>query len=129
MARQGQFSWRIRVNWSEGVFGHKEKQAKTRERGDGKCGNEVTWSLAERGDSPMRNVLRLETKGCPRKKRTRWARWGGLSVGEGRCLCDLPDKGGGGGEAMGNPLGNPHSELARRERDEARRESVCFGRS
>jgi hypothetical protein len=28
MARQGQFSWRIRVNWSEGVFGHKEKQAK-----------------------------------------------------------------------------------------------------
>jgi hypothetical protein len=21
MARQGQFSWRIRVNWSEGVFG------------------------------------------------------------------------------------------------------------
>lgn len=33
MARQGQFSWRIRVvNQSEGVFGHKEKQAKTRWR-------------------------------------------------------------------------------------------------
>jgi hypothetical protein len=32
-----------------GVFGHKEKQAnsfKDGERGDGKCGNEVTWSLA-----------------------------------------------------------------------------------
>jgi hypothetical protein len=24
--------------------------------------------LAERGDSPMRNVLRLETKGCPNEK-------------------------------------------------------------
>jgi len=24
--------------------------------------------LAERGDSPMRNVLRLETKGCPKEK-------------------------------------------------------------
>ncbi len=32
MARQGQFSWRIRVNWSEGRLVHKEKQAKTRWR-------------------------------------------------------------------------------------------------
>jgi hypothetical protein len=34
MARQGQFSWRIRVNvnQSEGVFGHKEKQAKRARR-------------------------------------------------------------------------------------------------
>jgi hypothetical protein len=62
------------------------------------CGNEVTWSLAERGDSPMRNVLRLETKGCPS---------GRDGVGEEGCLCDLPDTGGGGGEAMGNPQGNP----------------------
>ena len=68
------------------------------------CGNEVTWSLAERGDSPMRNVLRLETKGCPNEKVDEAeGRWRGR---EG-CLCDLPDKGGGRGEAMGNPQGNP----------------------
>jgi hypothetical protein len=41
-----------------------QRETSEGERGDGKCGNEVTWSLAERGDSPMRNVLRLETKGC-----------------------------------------------------------------
>jgi len=29
------------------------------------------------------------------------------SVGREGCLCDLPDKGGSVGEAMGNPLGNP----------------------
>jgi hypothetical protein len=28
-------------------------------------------------------------------------------VGEEGCLCDLPDMGGGAGEAMGNPQGNP----------------------
>jgi hypothetical protein len=34
------------------------------------------------------------------------------------CLCDLPDKGGRGGEVMGNPLGNPlrgESEMRRGE--------------
>lgn len=60
----------------------RNKRRQDGERGDGKCGNEVTWNLAERGDSPMRNVLRLETKGCPKEKEEE--RWG-ASVGEGDC--------------------------------------------
>ena len=62
-----------------------QRETSEDERGDGKCGNEVTWSLVERGDSPMRNVLRLETKGCPKEKEDEV----GASVGG--CLCDLPD--------------------------------------
>ncbi len=48
------------------------------------CGNEVTWSLAERGDSPMRNLLRLETKGRLSREK-HWTSWRG-SVGRGRVL-------------------------------------------
>jgi hypothetical protein len=51
----------------------------------------------------MRNVLRLETKGC----RERVGGGGGKRGKRSSCLCDLPDKGGGEGEAMGNPRGNP----------------------
>ena len=65
----------------------RNKRRQDGERGDGKCGNEVTWSLAERGDSPMRNVLRLETKGCPKEKQDEVGEvGGGASVGEGRML-------------------------------------------
>ena len=86
----------------------RNKRRQDGERGDGKCGNEVTWSLAERGDSPMRNVLRLETKGCPKEKQDEVGEvGGGLAWERGECLCDFPDKEGVEEEAMGNPLGNP----------------------
>jgi hypothetical protein len=70
----------------------------------------------------MRNVLRLETKGCVVDELTGGENdWWKRSVGGEGCLCDLPDKGGAGGEAMGNPLGNPVWPRLERERDEVRR--------
>ena len=67
----------------------------------------------------MRNVLRLETKGCRGKNS---GRVGGMEAWEGEgegCLCDLPDMGGSEGEAMGNPQGNPRLPNEPR-RDETR---------
>jgi hypothetical protein len=68
----------------------------------------------------MRNLLRLETKGCPKEKEDEVGR------GRGGAYVIFRIRGGEEERLWGIPWEIP---IQRRERDEARRGSVCFGRS